>query len=298
MVKIIGHRGLRHDKKTDENTLAAFRAAFQNADGIETDISLSKDGTPFLVHDLGHLNLPRLRISRTINMLRYCLDRASAKKTKGKRLGDLSDKEIAALRLKKGGKMPRLSNLFALAAKYPGKTIDLELKGAGAVKPVLDEIDRAVKKGQITRAQIVLTSFDHTAIAEAAKLAPDIKRGIIFAGRRSANTPIYPWTGDKTRRYVPFSESAVKSKEMKAAAPDFAVMHTSMLGTKNIAALKSEFPQMRIAVWDSSKKPPEKNKTLKKALADPQIAPHIAAVITDYPQKAAAMLRKKPQKKP
>ncbi|WP_440895791.1 glycerophosphodiester phosphodiesterase [Amphibacillus sp. Q70] len=47
---IIAHRGASFYRP--ENTLAAFELAYQQgADGIETDIHLSKDGIPMLIHD-------------------------------------------------------------------------------------------------------------------------------------------------------------------------------------------------------------------------------------------------------
>ncbi|TNE29049.1 MAG: hypothetical protein EP349_07050, partial [Alphaproteobacteria bacterium] len=289
MVKIIGHRGQRHDKATDDNSLAAFETAFKNCDGIETDVSVSAEDTPFLIHDIGRLKIPKL-YDRTVNMLKYCLDRASSKKLKGRRIDQINDDEIDTLRLKKGAKVPRLSELFALAAKYPGKEIDIELKGADALRPVLKEIDKAVKKGQIKRSQITLTSFDIHAIAEAAQLAPDLRRGIIFSGKGKANTPIHPWSQNgKNRFYTGFNSAAVKSGIMKTAAPDVAVMHASNLNAKKIKMLKTHFPNIKIAIWESAKKPPAKNKALKKLLSDPKTAPHISAVITDHPKELAKM---------
>ncbi|MCF3941703.1 glycerophosphodiester phosphodiesterase [Oceanobacillus sp. APA_J-5(13-2)] len=47
---IFAHRGA--SKYAPENTLPAFRLAYQmEADGIETDIQLTKDGIPILIHD-------------------------------------------------------------------------------------------------------------------------------------------------------------------------------------------------------------------------------------------------------
>ena len=48
--KIIGHRGIPH--LTPENTMASFRAAVENgADGLETDVQMTKDGELVLIHD-------------------------------------------------------------------------------------------------------------------------------------------------------------------------------------------------------------------------------------------------------
>lgn len=47
---VIGHRG--DAAHAPENTLCAFRAAMAaGADGVETDVRLSRDGVPFLLHD-------------------------------------------------------------------------------------------------------------------------------------------------------------------------------------------------------------------------------------------------------
>lgn len=46
----IAHRG--YSGKFDENTMLAFKKAIEyKADGIETDVQLSKDGIPVLIHD-------------------------------------------------------------------------------------------------------------------------------------------------------------------------------------------------------------------------------------------------------
>ena len=46
----IAHRG--YSGKFDENTMIAFKKAVEyGADGIETDIQLSKDGVPVIMHD-------------------------------------------------------------------------------------------------------------------------------------------------------------------------------------------------------------------------------------------------------
>ena len=48
--KIYAHRGA--SKYAPENTMPAFQLALDmNADGIETDVQLTKDGVPILIHD-------------------------------------------------------------------------------------------------------------------------------------------------------------------------------------------------------------------------------------------------------
>ncbi|MFZ3577101.1 glycerophosphodiester phosphodiesterase [Virgibacillus sp. DJP39] len=52
LTKIIAHRGA--SKRAPENTLPAFELAYDlGADGIETDVQLTKDQIPVLIHDEG-----------------------------------------------------------------------------------------------------------------------------------------------------------------------------------------------------------------------------------------------------
>ena len=49
-MEIIAHRGASHD--APENTLAAIRLAWQQeADAVEVDVQLSKDGKLVVIHD-------------------------------------------------------------------------------------------------------------------------------------------------------------------------------------------------------------------------------------------------------
>lgn len=63
--KIIAHRGA--SKLAPENTLPAFQLAYDlGADGIETDVQLTKDQVPVLIHDEG--------LKRTTNGYGYVKD--------------------------------------------------------------------------------------------------------------------------------------------------------------------------------------------------------------------------------
>ena len=47
---ILAHRG--YHAELPENTIAAFEAAIQEgADGVETDVQVTREGTPVLFHD-------------------------------------------------------------------------------------------------------------------------------------------------------------------------------------------------------------------------------------------------------
>ncbi|WP_430785414.1 glycerophosphodiester phosphodiesterase [Virgibacillus flavescens] len=65
ITKIIAHRGA--SKSAPENTLPAFQLAYDlGADGIETDVQLTKDNVPVLIHDEG--------LKRTTNGYGYVKD--------------------------------------------------------------------------------------------------------------------------------------------------------------------------------------------------------------------------------
>jgi len=67
---VLAHRGLHDDAR--ENTLAAFEAAVAaGADGIETDVRLTRDGVAILMHD------PKVRRRTVASMTHSELSRAA-----------------------------------------------------------------------------------------------------------------------------------------------------------------------------------------------------------------------------
>jgi glycerophosphoryl diester phosphodiesterase len=105
-VQVFAHRGSSLDHP--ENTVEAFEAALaEGATGIETDLRLTRDGVLVCLHD------PDLR--------RTGADR--------RRVTGLTASELARVRLTGGGRVPRLADLWDLAAKRV--RLNLELKGRG-----------------------------------------------------------------------------------------------------------------------------------------------------------------------
>lgn len=290
MTKVLGHRGLRQDKDIDENSLAAIAIALQTADGTEIDVSVSADGTPYVIHDLGRRKLARFN-ANSINILKDQLNRSSRRLVGDKRIDQLHDHKIGQLRLKKGARLPKLSEVFALAAKHPGKTINIELKGQNSAAPVIDEINKAVSAGHITPEQIVITSFDHAAVLDAKRRAPELKYGAIFATSAPGTARIYPWSHDKSRRYKAFSADTVNSKILNEIKPDFIVMTAANVSREKIRLMRKFQPQAKLAVWSSLEKPPSSNGQVSRLLDDPDIRPHLDTVISDFPEKMKKKLK-------
>ncbi|MCC7035789.1 MAG: glycerophosphodiester phosphodiesterase [Alphaproteobacteria bacterium] len=290
MVKVLGHRGVRQHKGTDENSLPAFERAMIESDGVETDVVVSRDKTPFLCHETRQISIPRIYTRATSSLKRH-LNRASAKLARGKRIDQMQANDVDCLTLKKGSKLPRLSALFTLAQLYPGKILDIELKGYGTAAPVIAEIRKAVAEGKITKDQVILTSFDHEALAEARKIDPDIKCGMIFSRRDMRDKPIYPWEKESTRAYAPLDEKTLTGKHAKDAKPDYFVMTARTLSVANINKIRKHYPNAKIMIWTTKK--PEHDRILQKRLNDPAIVRHLDTIITDFPAKMTGMLKKR-----
>lgn len=271
MVKVLGHRGVRQHKGIDENSLPAFEKALQDGDGIETDATLSSDKQPYLCHENLTIHVPYI-YSTTRPMLKRHLDKASAKMAK-KTIDQMTAAELDKLKLKHGSPLPRLSALFEIAAAHPGKTLNIELKTHESVEPVLAEIDKAVKDGKITRGQIIISSFDHSAVAKARSLAPDLKYGLIIS------------------RYDMIDDALLTGKNAQGAKPDFIVMTTTRLTAGAVQKIHEHFPAAKVMIW--TMKDPKHDRALNKVLANPAIAPHLDTIITDFPEKMVKHLNNK-----
>ncbi len=160
---IIGHRGASGE--APENTLAAFRLALQQgADLIETDVHLTADGVPVVIHD-------------------HSVDRT----TNGHGLvGELTLAQIKALDAGSwfgpqfaGERVLTLDELLEWAA---GKTpVSLEIKNGPIHYPgIEDRVVEALRRHDMVQSAVVI-SFDHGAILRAKQRCPELLGGVLFA---------------------------------------------------------------------------------------------------------------------
>jgi len=289
-ILVIGHRGVRQCKGIDENCMGAFEKAFIEGDGIETDAAVSADGTVYLVHDIAQIGFPHI-FHRSRYALRDHLDKPSRKKVGRKRLDQMKDTFIDTLRLKQGGKLPRLSDLLDLIANYPGKILDIELKGHNTADAVLDDLKKAFRAKKLTQEQVIITSFDHQAIRRVREVYPEIRVGFLVSRYARGRTRIYPWTDNKLSRYIQFGAKLIKSKIAKDVQPDYFVMTAGSISPGKVKLLRKFFPDSQLMVWTT--KTPEKDRVLNKKLKHLKIGPHIAGIITDFPDKTVAHLKKR-----
>ncbi len=197
----IAHRG--YSGKFDENTILAFKKAIEyNADGIEADVQLSKDGIPVIIHDEtldrttnGHgfvkdYTFDELRIFRTKSVPRVQALKDDALeervrlevKNNGKfgesRIGEYSASEVEYLKNRCGEEIPALRELLELVANSDLKILNLELKNSvieynGLEKKVLDMIDEFD-----LRDRIIISSFNHSSLLKVKEL--EGSKGIVL----------------------------------------------------------------------------------------------------------------------
>lgn len=115
-VLAFAHRGA--GRVAPENTLAAFAAAADlGYDLLETDIQVSRDGTPFVFHDR---DLHRLTGDR-------------------RRIGTLSDADIDSIRIRTDHAIPRLDDLLE---SFPDALFNLDAKTDATPAPMAAVIIR------------------------------------------------------------------------------------------------------------------------------------------------------------
>lgn len=170
----IAHRG--YSGKFDENTMLAFRKAIEyKADGIETDVQLSKDGIPVLIHDetlerttngngfVKDYTLSELKMFKTKSV-----PSVQALKTYG--LGVYTIEEIKYFQNKDGEEIPTLRELLELAANSDLKVLNLELKNSvieyeGLEEKVLKMVDEFN-----LRDRVIISSFNHLSLVKIRKM--------------------------------------------------------------------------------------------------------------------------------
>ena len=170
---LIAHRGAADD--APENTLAAFKLAWQqDADGIEGDFRLTRDGEIVCIHD------------------------ADTRRTAG-RATKVAEATLAELRRLdvgswkgepwRGARIPTLGEV--LATVPASKRVFIEIKCGPEILPALKPL---LAGSGLPSGQAVLMSFDAAVIAEAKRLLPqikalwltDFKPGLIARARPSA----------------------------------------------------------------------------------------------------------------
>ena len=159
---IWAHRGA--DGYAPENTIAAFDlAAEMDADGIELDVQLTKDGQVVVCHDE--------RIDRTSNGKGWIKDYTLEEL---KRLDFSGGNEKYA-----GVQIPTLEEVLELI-KDTGMYVDIELKTQVFTYPGIENkcVDLVKKMGYEDR--VIFCSFNHLSLQKVRLFAPEMKIGYLY----------------------------------------------------------------------------------------------------------------------
>lgn len=168
---IYAHRGAKGYRP--ENTMAAFKLAMEmGADGIETDIHLSKDGYLVLIHDE--------KIDRTTTKKGYIKD-MTLDQIKLLDAGSKFSEEFA------GEEIPTLEELIILT-KNTNIILNIEIKNNKMNYPRIEEkLIELIKKYKIEE-RVIISSFNHNTIYKIKELDENLKTGILYS--RNIKRPI------------------------------------------------------------------------------------------------------------
>lgn len=158
MTEVIAHRG--YSAKFPENTMKAFREAeYANADGIELDVQLSKDGEVVVIHDE--------RLNRTTSGKGYVKDFTLEELKKfdaGMLFPELLEKQT----------IPTLKEVLTWL-KTNSLTCNIELKnGVFRYEGMEEKVIQLVREYNLSD-RIVLSSFNHYSIVCCYRYAPEIE---------------------------------------------------------------------------------------------------------------------------
>lgn len=160
---VLAHRGA--SAYAPENTLAAFNLAFElGADGIELDVSLTRDGIPVVIHDD--------TVDRTTNG-RGAVNQFT--------LAELQHLD-ASNRMEKyrGEKIPTLEQV--LRAVSPRGLVNIEIKSTGLhTDGVEGAVLAAIENTGASR--VLISSFNPLALRRMFLLDPRLPRGLLYAPR-------------------------------------------------------------------------------------------------------------------
>ena len=157
-VEIIAHRGASGD--APENSLRAMKLAWeQNADAIELDLWLSKDGKLIVFHDADTKRIAG--IDRKISD--YTLEEAAQLD-----VGKWKDPKFT------GEMLPSLESI--LATVPTNKKAVIELKSGKEVVPgFVPELVRVLRASKLKPEQLRVISFHHPTLEESKKQLPEIE---------------------------------------------------------------------------------------------------------------------------
>ena len=181
----IAHRAL-HDagQGRPENSRAAMRAAIAAGYGIEVDLQLSSDGQALVFHDYD--------MARLTGQPGAIRQRTAAEAT-----------QIALLH-GDGETIPTLPEVLELVAGRVPLLVELKDQDGG-MGPDIGALDAAAAAALAGYSgPVAVMSFNPHSVAELARLAPDLPRGLVTESYVASNVPLSAATCDRLREIPDF----------------------------------------------------------------------------------------------
>jgi glycerophosphoryl diester phosphodiesterase len=170
-VEIIAHRGASFD--APENTLSAMKLAWeQNADAVELDLWLSRDGELIVFHDSDTKRFEP--IARKIPSLTW-------RETQSLDVGSWKGAQF------RNERIPTLESI--LATIPPGRRAVLELKCGPEIVP---ELQRVIAASGRSSSQLVIISFNFDALLESKKAFPGVPHLFLYDYKKEPSTGQLP----------------------------------------------------------------------------------------------------------
>jgi glycerophosphoryl diester phosphodiesterase len=218
---VIGHRGAC--AYAPENTHASFELAFiQQADGIEFDVRLARDGVPVVIHDASLLRT--VQLDRRVD----AFDSDTISKFYAGVWFNLKNPDRAV----EGFEWQRIPTLADVFEKYGGHHLYVEMKCEEPSRRA--ELARAVV-GLVREhglgERLVVKSFEHDSLVEVKRLAPEIRTAALFGRSRP-------------RPFVP-AEKIIAQAE--ACGADEISLHRSLLRRSTVEAARRR--GFEVVVW-------------------------------------------------
>lgn len=183
----LAHRAL-HDLtlQRPENSRAAIRAAVAAEYGIEIDLQLTSDGQAMVFHD-------------------YDLSRLTGETGPIRRISAARAGEIA-LRGGDGETIPTLGEVLGLVAGRVPLLIEIKDQDGG-MGPDIGPLETACAQALVGYGgPVAVMSFNPHSIAEMARLAPDLPRGLVTSAYDPADWPLSQATCDRLRGIPDFNQ--------------------------------------------------------------------------------------------
>src|SRR5688572_19912301 len=168
-VELIAHRGASGD--APENTLSAMKLAWaQDADAIELDLWLSKDGRLVVFHDADTKRFEEQ--PRKVPELTW---------------DELQNLDVGTW---KSGQVERIPTLESILATVPpGRRAVLEIKSGPEILP---ELARVLEASGKQPADLAIITFKHDTLVESKKIFPKIEHYFLHGYKKDPETGQYP----------------------------------------------------------------------------------------------------------